>query len=440
MKSVARWYKVVLILVLFLSGMTILSVLKFFGTDPEPVLAPIPNEASLIIRIDAKTFWQKGVYSVIFEAENDTVIDNGLRKLINRKYLKKTDDILPLDVSKDIVVFKIEESGESFMVFAVQLTSIPQFNKIIKEKLDKNSKAFVIGHTGYIITGKDSATKSQLALVQKKIKSAKPIAFNDLGSRSDFITFTSGTKSVKNTYSIGIQQTKAAFTAKGTITGKIDYQLMNYTVKQTGVGITLASITGKHNRELKRYMPFIGKNEITGLSIDYQGVTIGDEIKDFPSVQGILPLPTMNGVFRFKNELNMDSIMSFFPKTAVVSPGVVILNEKKYQIQLLDKHTLFLGMDSKSVVKNKQKTVFELNGDLESLSKFDGSFFIVAILSNIGQVKSFTAFAKTTKNVDFKIKESRLNKYTVSGIIPFEDGKNSINEVLKMILSMGVIK
>ena len=441
MKTLSRWLSVILIVILFPVGLFVLNLMNFFSSEPQEVSAPIPANAELIVRIDAKTFWQKGVYSVVFESDYDTIIGTEIKHLIDKKFIKRQQDLLPLDVNKDIVLFKLTENGKNFMIAAIQITNKKQFERAVAKKDPKTTLGFHIDKTGYVISAQDKGiTGKDLQQVKKRIEQSKPIEFKDLGDRSNFITLKSGIKSSKKKYWLGIQQTADAFTISGEISGFPSFTPMSYEVKSKGLGITLANIDPEVNTQIRKAIPFFGENDITGISIDYQGLTVSNETSGMPSVQGILPTPTANMVLRFKNKLNLDSIYNRFPEEVRKENKTIVIEKKTYHLVLLDDHNLFIGPDKSSVVKKPSKTYLSVKGDLESLAKFDGSFFVVAVLSNLKPIKTFSNFAKTTKDVDFSIEAKNANNYTVKGKMPFREGKNSINEVVKVVLALGLIK
>lgn len=441
MKTFSRWLNVILIVILFPVGLFILNLMNFFSSEPQEVSAPIPADAELIVRIDAKTFWQKGAYSVVFESDNDTIIGNEIKHLIDKKFIKRQNDLLPLDVNKDIVLFKLTENGKNFMVAAIQITNKKQFERAVAKKNPKTTLGFRIDKTGYLISSNDRDVNAKdFQQIKKRIEQAKAVDFKDLGDRSNFITLKSGINSSKKKYWLGIQQTKDAFTISGEINGFPAFKPMDYEVKSSGLGITLANIDSEVNTQIREAIPFFGKNDITGISIDYQGLTISNEAHGMPSIQGILPIPTANMVLRFKDKLNLDSIYNRFPEEVRKENKTIIIEKKTYHLALLDDHHLFIGADESAVVKKPSKTYFAIKGDLNSLAKFDGSFFVVVMLSNSKPVKTFSNFAKTTSNVDFSIKQKGPDNYTVKGKLPFKEGKNSINEVVKVVLSLGLVK
>lgn len=441
MKTLSRWLSVILIVILFPVGLFVLNMMNFFSSEPQEVSAPIPADAELIVRIDAKTFWQKGAYSVVFESDNDTIIGNEIKHLIDKKFIKREKDLLPVDVNKDIVLFRLSENGKNFMVAAIQVTNKKQFERAAAKKNPKTTLGFLIDKTGYLVSSEaKGVTGKDLQQIKKRIEQSKPVDFKDLGDRSNFITLKSGIKSTKKKYWLGIQQTESEFSISGEISGFPNFTPMSYEVKNTGLGITLANIDPEVNIQIQKAVPFFGNNDITGISMDYNGLTISNETSGMPSVQGILPTPTANMVLRFKNKLNLDSIYNRFPEEVRKDNKTIVIEKKTYHLALLDNHNLFIGLDESSVMKKSSKTYLAVKGNLESLAKFDGSFFVVAVLSNLKPIKTFSNFAKATNNVDFSIEHKDANSYTVKGKMPFREGKNSINEVVKLVLSLGLIK
>jgi len=452
MKLIQRWSKIVLILMLFVMGLGIISVLNFFGSEPEMVSAPIPKDSEMIVRIDAKTFWRKGVYSIVFEAENYSMIDQELKKVINNKFIKRKSKLLPIDLNKDIVAFTLHEGKTVFQVAIFQLMDVTQFMKISGEKRTKHNLAFHIGNSGYIIYGPRNCSQAELNAVKRKIESSEEVAFETLGKRSDFITVKSGMKNSKNKYEIGVQQSKESFTINGTVKGKIDFEPLKYAVKNDGLTITMAYLPTsmsdkfenifpniKSNAALMSGLPdpfpYFSKNKLTGMSVDFQGLNVENQVSGIPSIQGILPLPKMNAVFRFEKPLSMDSVMAMFPADVKTGPSSIVLYNINYHIRLIDDYHLFIGMNEKAVIPGSRADVFTLRGDLSRLTNIDGtSLFVVAVLKNLTPIKNTSNFAKASKNIDFALQKVSNNNYSINGILPFKEGKNSINEIFKFIL------
>ncbi len=436
---------------LFAMGLGIISVLNFFGSQPEMVSAPIPEDSEMIVRIDAKTFWRKGMYSIIFEAENYSMIDQELKKVINNKFIKRTSKLLPIDLNKDIVAFTIQEGNNDFQVAIFQLMDVTKFIKISDEKRSKKNLAFHIGNSGYIIYGPQNCTQSQLQAVKKKIQSSKEVAFETLGERSDFITIKSGMNKA-NSYEIGVQQSKKAFTIDGTIKGNIDFEPMKYSVRSQGLTLTFAynpeilvnSVSNKHP-ELKAQLllmtrltdPFtyFSDKQLTGISVDYFGIQVENKIEGLPSIQGMLPLARMNGVYRFNKTLSMDSIMACFPKDLHTGPSTVKLHGITYHIRVIDEHNVFVGVDENAVIPGSRADLFRVKGNLSNLTSINSSsYFVKAVLKSFKPVKNLATFSQSTDQVDFAIQKSSNANFKITGILPFKEDKNSVNEVFKFIL------
>lgn len=451
MKLLVRWTKIVLILLLFVLGLGMISVMNFFGSEPEMIAAPIPRDAEMIIRVDAKTFWRKGIYSIVFESENYAMIEKELKKAISNKFIKRTSNMLPVDLNKDIVVFTIDENDKHFQVAVFQLMNATKFMKVTGEKKTRQSLAFHIGNSGYMINGPKNCTPGELQAVKSKISNAEEVAFEKLGKRSDFITLRSGMKTGKAKYEIGIQQTKEAFSATGKITGKFDFEPMKYVVKNKGLNITLASNplalfdNTKENypqlasltnmmQDTKAFDYFFEK-ELTGISIDYYGVQVENSIEGLPSIQGMLPLAKMNGVFRFRKPLTLEDAMNCFPAAIHKSKSTVVMHGVLFHLRLIDQYNLFIGIDENAVIPGSRADFFCLRGTLLNLTNVNSSsFFVKAILTNYQPIKVFRSFAEATDKVDFAIQRKSANELSVNGKIPFKAGKNSVNEVFKFFI------
>ena len=452
MKLLTRWIKIVLILILFGLGMAIISVLNFFGSEPEMVSAPIPQDTEFLVRVDAKTFWRKGIYSMIFESQNDTLIDNQFKKVIDSKVIKRSNNLIPIDLNKDIILFTVQHNRSNYTVGLFQIMNIDRFHKFTFENRRKNVLAFNIDNSGYMITGPANCSKTDLESVKEKIKRSPVVAFEELGNRSDFITFKSGVKPNTNGYEIGVQQSKEAWTFNGKITTPIDFEPMKYVVKNKGLTLTLSGLPNKTaklalnempgNRDLhlmKKQMlapySYLERSKLNGVSFDFEGVDVENEIEGIPSVQGILPLFKFNAVFRFEKELNLDSVMAMYPKSVRTSNSTIKLYNTTYHFQLIDKHHLFIGMDKNAVIPGSRADVITLKGDLSNLTKIGGtSFFVVTVLRGYTPILATTNFAKATNPISFTVQKESERSYIVSGKVPFKEGKNSINEIFRLIV------
>jgi len=446
-----RWTKIVLILMLFAAGLGMISVMNFFGSEPEMVSAPIPRDAEMIVRIDSKTIWRKGVYSIIFESENYSMIDKELKKAINNKFIKRTSKLLPIDFNKDLVAFTMHENDKHFQVTVFQLMNVTKFIKITGEKKSRQSLAFHIGNSGYIIYGPKNCAQSELAAVKNKIRNAEEVAFETLGERSDFITIRSGAKSKKNPFEIGIQQSKESFTVSGKINGKIEFEPMKYVVRNEGLNINLACnpLELFHNastdrpelqlltKMLKDTKPFdyFQERQLNGISIDYFGVQVENSIEGLPSIQGMLPLAKMNAVFRFKKLLSLDKVMSCFPQEVHAGKSTINIHGIIFHLRLIDQYNLFIGIDENAVIPGSRADFFSLRGNLVNLTNVNSSsFFVKAILKNYEPIKVFHGFSQSTGVINFAIQRKSANEFSVNGVLPFKEGKNSINEIFKFFI------
>lgn len=451
MKLFKRWTKIVLTLVLFAAGLGMISVMNFFGSEPELVSAPIPKDAEMIIRVDSKTIWRKGAYSIIFESENYSMIDKELKKAINNKFIKRTSKLLPVDLNKDVVAFTMHENNKNFQVAVFQLMDVTKFMKITGEKKSNYSLAFHIGNSGYIIYGPKNCVPTELQAIKKRIWSAEEVAFETLGERSDFVTITSGAKSKKLPFEIGIQQSKESFTVSGEINGKIDFEPMKYVVRNEGLNITLAcnpvelfhdaSASRPELKLLKKMLedtkPFdyFHERKLNGVSIDYLGVQVENSIEGLPSIQGMLPLAKMNAVFRFKKALSLEKVMSCFPQEVHSGKSTINIHGIIFHLRLIDPYNLFIGVDENAVIPGSRSDFFCLKGNLKYLTSVNSSsFFVKAVLKNYEPIKVFNDFSESTGVVNFAIQRKSANEFSVNGVLPFKEGKNSINEVFRFFI------
>ncbi len=444
----SSWKKLLSVLGLFALGMALLAIVELFGGTPEPVQAPVPDDCLWVARVDVNTFWKKEMYAVLFQTKDEQVMKE-FKRLVNDKYIEKESKPIAMDIRRDIVAYQTIVNSRMVTVLVIQLTDPGTFEENMRSVFGKSSLIRVEGKTAMVVMDASRSkivSKSELNAIADKLSKAPKIAVADIGKKDQLIAIQSG-KSEKQSFSYGLSCEDRSLNIDGTVNLMTAHFVpMSHTVKQKGFSVYCASVPVELSNRLMNEYPFLGRPNnqvnyhITGISLDYQGVFIGDAIEGMPNIYGALPLPKFNAVVRCDRPISIDSILKHFPPEQTNIQGEIRLREVTYYVQLIDKNTFFFGVDPSSIQRSQRKEIFAMDGNMKSLTTFDGSMFTTAIISNVKEVKAINTLFDATGNAEFSIIPHKGKTHIIKGRLPFKEGKNSLTELTRLLLSLSIIK
>jgi len=448
----SSWKKLLSVLGLFALGMVLLTVIELFGGNPEPVLAPVPDDCIWVARLDANTFWKKEMYAVLFQTKDEQVMKE-FKRLVNDKYVEKESKPIAMDIRRDIVAYQTKVNSHLVTVLVIQLTDPNTFEENMKSIFGNSSLIRVEGKTAMIVsdaTPSKSLSKSELNKIADQLSRAPKLNVAAIGKKDQLVAVQSG-KGEKQSFSYGLSCEDQFLNIDGTVNFMSNhFQPMSHTVQQNGFSVYCASVPVELSDRFINQIPFLGHpNEdvnyhITGISLDYQGVFIGDAIKDMPNIYGALPLPKFNAVVRCDRAIALDSLLNNFPlNNRIIKDnrhGQITLGEVIYHVEMINKTTFFFGIDPSTIRTSQRKEFFAMNGNLKSLTTFEGSMFTTAIISNIKEVKAINGLFDATGKVEFSIVPMKGKTHSIKGRLPFKEGKNTFTEITRLLLSLSSIK
>lgn len=442
------WKKLLSVLGLFALGMVLLALLELFGGTPDPVQAPVPDDCMWVARMDVNTFWKKEMYAVLFQTKDENVMQE-FKRLVNDKYIEKESKPIAMDIRRDVVAYQTMVNSHLVTVFVVQLTDPETFEENMKSVFGKSSLIRIEGKTAMVVslaTRSQKATKSELNAIADKLSKAPKLNVADIGKKDQLIAVQSG-KGERRSFSYGLSCEDQSLNIDGTINFlSTRFEPMSHTVKQKGFSLYCANVPVELSNGLMNRFPFLGRPNpyinyhITGISLDYEGVVISDPIKGIPDVFGVLPLPKFNAIVRCDRPIVLDSILRHFPPEQTNIAGEIRLNDVTYFVRMINKNTFFFGTDPSSIERTQRKEVLAMNGNLKSLTSFDGSMFTTAFISNIKEVKAINGLFDATGKMEFSVIPLKGKTHVVKGRLPFKEGKNTFTELTRLLLSLSAIK
>lgn len=443
-----RFYAAFLVVLLTASSLLIFICLNLLSTNQNNPLVPLPNDTQWVLRLDAESFIKQEVYNTLF-AEKDDVFIQKVRELFEKNIgNESTKKPLHIDLQEDLVLYSVDRNNKRFLLIAVQTTNATAFNKHISTYCKSNQAGAAKGKCGlYIqqISGKKNRKELEMTLLNilnsplKELKKAAPdknefiaLDINKLPSKSGF-----------SSMNLSIQHQDRAIHLEGKITyPKIIHPSLKYGLKPTGVYVYSRFIPEALPDTLLSFLPkgLPHFKDIEAYAIDFKGTYLEDPKDSLPSIIGFLPTPVMNLIIQSKNICKVEDLWNAFPQS-VRRPNLTLnFGNTIFHLKQLSATSYFIGVDPSAIIPYSGNDVFFIKGHLEKSTKVYGSTFVTAFIENMGPVKAFNDFLRSSESIHIEIKPTSGKLYAISGKINFKKGKHPLHEMTKMVFGMPFIE
>lgn len=447
-----KWKRV---LALF-SGLTLLWIIFILSTfvlvkEENENHYYVPENSTLTLRFEGKTFFRSAVSSLLFEARDKEVLKQ-LETLMERRGSKDETTVgAGINVLSDIIVFSQPAANGAIYGILFNLNDPALFRKNMSQQLSHTQAVAENNEVGLLLTfvprkGNISVSTPDLHGMAQKIlaqKNAAPLNIAQADQhRTTFLEMQA------NGFSLGSEklfsrQTLRAQVSERELHMQGDFKPVSSlkhtssrSLKPKGLHITNTLFTKELQDSLSGLLSSQGLNfpPIAKISMNYYGIRIqeaGDKT---------IMTPEMDLLLEFESDFSLD--MFFAQPEGLAKLGLMrtgnglAAGELKFTVDSLDKRTLFIGLNPQLITSGKNTDLFIVQGDLSRLTQISGGGFIVsALLDAFAPYKAGKAFFESVEQTDIHLKPES-GKLKLIGNITFKEGKHALNECMRLFLTL----
>lgn len=444
-----RIYAAFLVVLLTASSLLIFICINLLSNSHSNPFVPIPKDSRWIVRMDAESFVKTEIYHTLFTERDDAFIQQ-VRDLLERNNNENADKKpLFIDFQEDIVLYNIERNNKNFLVIAVQTLDAPAFSRNISDYCKINQTGGAKEHCGVYINQikGEKASAAELKAVLNDVLNAP---FKELHKaapeKNEFIAVSWKKRPEEHGFSaadLSIQYQEGEINLEGKLTyPKKLAPALKFGLNPKGVYIYSRIEAGSLPDTLLQFFPknLPHFNEIEAYAIDLNGTALEDSRDSLPNFFGYLPIPVMNLIVQTKTAIQAEDLWKAFPASVRKEHLQLNFGGISFQIKQLAPNCYFIGVDPNAVVSYTGNEVFFVYGKLEKATQIYGSTFMTAIIENMGPVKAINDFLKSTRSIRIDIKPGQGKQYTLSGKIQFQEKKQPIHELSKMVFGLGLFE
>lgn len=423
-----RVFHVFIAILLGITGIVALVFLQIFGKDTERQPVYIPVAAERVGEINILQLAEDEVYTLLFKAKDEGFLNN-LKTIADQRIEKQQEyGNLTIDFTQPVLFFSAENEGQPFTGFLVTISEPAVFKKNIHKYLQQHQAASVREKTALILTdptGKVSSGKVQQLAGQFLAKSKKTkYSMPDEGSILRF-------HDKHAAHPVNVFHKNEMIGIKGEWSMQQRTETLPYNLKRKGLLIKVNGIPAALTDSLTKLIPGgtpVRMPHVTAIAVDYQGMFIGSDDNG-----KMIPQPKINLIVRLDSAYSVERFLQSVPEK-LRGRNELLVGESRYQIVQLDEKTIFIGLDSKSVIKGASSDLLvEVKGPLYPLLDIKGTGAIISFIDFIPAVGAGKIYASKVKNVHLTIKQ-KGKKAVIDGEMRFKEGAFALHETLKLAL------
>jgi len=437
MQIKSRLFRFLVTLFLAVCGILSLAILEVFGSDAgKQQDLPVPATADWVVQIDAASILKEELYTVLFESKDEELLQS-VKKIVEER--SETDTEYPplfINFRNDMLFYGIHKEDVSYIGVLLQLEKAELFRKNIGFYLEEGQTVAVKGNVALVMIrlspGKQSA--EQQAFTTQCLTKSKPTNLKkDNKLSNQWISVHSNNFGDGKNLDMGLLFDKHAFTLKGGYQYPGTPVTPNYSLKSNGLFISTATVPRQLSDTINKLLPLGSYQfpELQCLTMDYNGLIVEN------TSDGVKALPKMNAIFEAKGLFTVEGIRSNIPGEYLGPKNTIRFSSLTYYMKQLDEKTVFIGVDTTAILKQKQASLYTVKGPLHPLTDMKGNKMILSVMEiMVPQLKSAKAFIKKTDYVDFSVVRTSGDHYKVNGKIQFTKGAFAMNEVTRLLLSL----
>ena len=426
MQIKSRLFRFITVIVLTVCGILALVFLEFAHTPTQPSDFPVPEDAELILSIDARELTKEDLKELIFLKNDARLVGQLIGKIKARK--EKPNSNLSIDILHRIAFYTVQRHGTSYLAFLFYVSNEKDFLRTAPT-LSHSSYATKDG-VAIIVTPLAGNKKAEKSLAATLLNA--PLLKQGKSNSLSLIDIATGKRtSVLPGLKASVHITGHKLLISGTFqnTGK---QESEFSVKQTGLFIHSTILPQKLLDSLSAHIPTVKLKipNVRYIDVDYNGIVIDNS-------DGIKALPRINSVIGSDQAISVESILAEIPEKykkgdSIMLPGLT------YVLRQLDDHTIFFGINPNSVLKKRSKDVMCIDGQLGTLMEIDASPMILSVIEIVApQIRPAREFAASTEQIHICAGKNGSN--TIEASILFKKDKSAYVEFTRLFLELQAI-
>jgi len=421
----------------FLWGAFILSEF-LFANKPNKNALYIPVDADLVLKIDARSFFQSAVYDVFLD-DKDKEVFAQLEKMAQSDFdnspLKETG----IDLLSDVIYFEKSISNGKISGFLFNLTDAINFKTRFSSSTSKNQFFNSNENVGILISTTSGISDKQAkafvlkALSQKNVNTKTFILEEKDGQ---VLSICTSVKSLFGKGQMSVQLLSGELILEGQFSAKRSISQSNWTLKKDGFHLLCGIIPENYADTLQSSINVEGFDlpKINRFSVNYRGTNIGEN--------NILPDGDL--LLSFESKLDKNAFLEnqkpwqnlgFVVEAATENGLLLIRDDKAYTLRILDDFTLFFGSNTANLLQEKNTDLLILEGDLTNLTEINGGGLMAVGLNFYPPYKASKTLFQSLSIAEIKFK-SVNGKNKLTGKFAFKNEKTVVTEMLRFLLTL----
>lgn len=438
-------YKILTGIVLIILIILTLTITRFIAVQQETSLHHhIPSDVSLVLKLNNSFFAKRFLFDFLY----DSSFDKNEKKQF--KYIKSKKEFTAsgINLNKEIYTFYEDWNTKQIIGFLFhvsnkeQLASFFADNDTIIKSFNNKVGCILIPPSN--ITSDDRAYFEMYAqdlLLKNKDKIKSRISFSNSSPKSLMHFYFEGKENgvmQNSSVEIFIEGQNIIFKGKSNKNPLLlnDDNITKSFVKKAYKDEYLEIEAGQLPDTLNSYLATLFSNlNIELPDINTQQLFIyGLKIENVSD--GVVGLPIIDGIFRFKDTINMVKVSEdILNKNIQADSNKMVIFNKTYYYQQVSPTELYIGVNENPIIKTKNTNqVFLMKGSPNALFNIEGTGLVAQIVQLYPPVQHTKQLFNAIEAFKISATENDSGEIKLDGTIRFEKGKTPSIELLKYML------
>ncbi len=422
---------------LFLWGTFLLSEFLFVKKTNENAFY-IPESAEIVVKMDAKSFFQSAIYDVFLD-DKDKEVFSQVEKMAQKDFDNSPWKDAGIDLLSDVIYFEKSVSGGEITGFLFNLTDAKIFKANISSMVSENQFFNANENVGILISTTSGISDKQAKVFASKVLSKKnvnPKIFTSENKEGQILSVSTSSKSPFGKGQMNVQLLSNQLMLEGEFAAQNNISTSNWTLKKDGFHLLSGIIPQNLADTLQSKMNADGFNlpKINRLTVNYRGTNIGEN--------NILPDGDL--LLSFDSKLDRKALvenqipwqkLGFVVEASTPNGLLLIKEEKAYTLRILDDFTLFFGSNTANLLQKKNTDLFLLEGDLTNITEINGGGLMTVGLNFYPPYKASKTLFQSLSVAEIKFKAMN-GKNKLTGKFAFKNEKTVVTEMLRFLLTL----
>ncbi len=421
----------------FLWGTFLLSEFLFAKKTNENAFY-IPESAEIVVKMDAKSFFQSAIYDVFLD-DKDKEVFSQVEKMAQKDFDNSPWKDAGIDLLSDVIYFEKSVSGGKITGFLFNLTDAKIFKANISSMVSENQFFNANENVGILISTTSGISDKQVKVFASKALSKKnvnPKIFTSENKEGQILAVSTSSKSPFGKGQMNVQLLSNQLMLEGEFAAQNNISTSNWTLKKDGFHLLLGIIPQNLADTLQSKMNADGFNlpKINRLTVNYRGTNIGEN--------NILPDGDL--LLSFDSKLDRKALvenqipwqkLGFVVEASTPNGLLLIKEEKAYTLRILDDFTLFFGSNTSNLLQKKNTDLFLVEGDLTNITEINGGGLMTVGLNFYPPYKASKTLFQSLSVAEIKFKAMN-GKNKLTGKFAFKNEKTVVTEMLRFLLTL----